>query len=100
MDRVETDDKGLVRTAWVLMRPRDSREKSLPYRSKKLIPMKVGIQRLVLICPAEMAEDELGRVDPGDEEQPGVHLCVHADQTDDDEEQELLDRLNRLRGDN
>ena len=59
VDRVETDDKGLVRTAWVLMRPRDSREKSLPYRSKKLVSMKVGIQRLVLICPAEMVEDEL-----------------------------------------
>ena len=64
VEKVETDDKGLVRTAWVLMRPRDSREKSLPYRSKKLISMKVGIQRLVLICPAEMVEEELG-VDPG-----------------------------------
>ena len=53
MNRVETDDKGLVRTAWVLMRPRDSREKSFPYRSKKLVSLKVGIQRLVLICPAD-----------------------------------------------
>ena len=36
VEKVETDNKGLVRTAWVLMRPRDSREKSLPYRSKKV----------------------------------------------------------------
>ena len=35
--RVETDDKELVRTAWVLMRPRNSREKSLRYRSNKLV---------------------------------------------------------------
>ena len=56
---VEIDAKGLVRTAWVLMRPRDSREKTLPYCSKNLTTMKVGIQRLVLICPAEMVEEEL-----------------------------------------
>ena len=53
MDRVETDDKGRVRTAW------DSMEKSLPYPSKNLVSMKVEIQRLVLICPAEMVEDKL-----------------------------------------
>ena len=53
MDRVETDDKGRVRTAW------DSMEKSLLYPSKNLVSMKVEIQRLVLICPAEMVEDKL-----------------------------------------
>ena len=90
VDKVETDDKGLVRTAWVLMRPRDSREKSLPYRSKKLIPMKVGIQRLVLLCPGEMVEDELGRTDAGDDEQAGAPDGVHANQVDDEEEQELI----------
>ena len=50
---VVTDLKGLVRTATVELRPRDSREKSLPYRSKDLMEMTVAIQRLVLICPAE-----------------------------------------------
>ena len=50
---VEKDEKGLVRTATVEMRPRDSREKSLPYRSKVLYTMRVAIQRLVLICPIE-----------------------------------------------
>ena len=50
---VEKDEKGLVRTATVEMRPRDSREKSLPYRSKALYTMRVAIQRLVLICPIE-----------------------------------------------
>ena len=53
MDRVETDDKGRVRTAW------DSMEKSLPYPSNNLVSMKVEIQRLVLMCPAEMVEDKL-----------------------------------------
>ena len=36
VQEVETDNKGLVRTVTVGMRPRDSREKSLPYKSKKL----------------------------------------------------------------
>ena len=50
---VEKDDKGLVRTATVLMRPKDSRDRGLPYRVKALKEMKVAIQRLVLICPVE-----------------------------------------------
>ena len=36
LSKVEIDDKGLVRTAWMLMRPRD--------RSKKLVSLKVGVR--------------------------------------------------------
>lgn len=50
---VEKDDKGLVCTAKVGMRPRDKREKSLPYVRKDLKELDVGVQRLVMICPSE-----------------------------------------------
>ena len=53
VDQVHPDSKGLVRTVTVLFRPLSSREKSLPYKSKELSQMKVGINRLVLICPAQ-----------------------------------------------
>ena len=51
--------KGLVRTVTVGMRPRDSREKSLPYKSKKLKSLKLAIQRLILICPAKEVKELL-----------------------------------------
>ena len=51
--KVDKDGKGLVRTATVEMRPKDAREKSLPYKSKTLFKMVVAIQRLVMICPEE-----------------------------------------------
>ena len=54
---VEEDAKGLVRTVTIAMRPRDSREKSLPYKSKKLKNLRLAVQRLVLICPAKEAEE-------------------------------------------
>ena len=57
VNSVETDYKGLVRTATIKMRPRDSCEKTLPYKSKELIKMTMGIQRLVLICLAENIPD-------------------------------------------
>ena len=52
VDEVHPDEKGLVRTVTVLFRPPSSKEKSLPYKSKDLSKMKVGVNRLVLICPA------------------------------------------------
>ena len=52
---VEKDAKDLVRTVVVAIRPRDSREKSLPYKSKRMKTMKLAVQRLVLICPAQEA---------------------------------------------
>ena len=50
---VHPDEKGLVRTVTVAFRPPSSKEKSLPYTSKELKEMKVGLNRLVLICPAD-----------------------------------------------
>ena len=51
----KSDDKGLVRTVSVVMRPKYSQDKSLPYVSKDLTKLRVGINRLVLICPAQDA---------------------------------------------
>ena len=58
-DRGGEEPKDLVRTVEVAMRPRDSREKSLPYKSKKLKTMKLAVLRLVPICPAQEARDSL-----------------------------------------
>ena len=48
---VHPDPKGVVRTVTIESRPRDSREKSLPYNHKDLVTQKVSIQRLILILP-------------------------------------------------
>ena len=58
VSRVETDEAGVVRTAWVLSRPKDSREPSLPYKSKHLVEERVPIQRLVMICEGSKLSDE------------------------------------------
>ena len=50
---VHPDKKGLVHTGSVAFRPPSSKEKSLPYTSKELKEMKVGLTRLVLVCPAD-----------------------------------------------
>ena len=49
----EKDEKDLVRTVRVAMRPKNAKEKVLPYKSKDLVGLKVGVQRLVMVCPAE-----------------------------------------------
>lgn len=46
-----------MRTVNVNLRPRDSRDKALPYKAKAPVTMKVGVQRLVLIVPAEDIEN-------------------------------------------
>ena len=43
------DSSGVVRTVKIYMRPRDSREKSLPYRAKGMLTMDMSVQRLVLL---------------------------------------------------
>ena len=56
---VERDEKGLVRTVQILMRPRDSREKSLPYKAYKedeLDKKPMAVQKLVMLCPSEEVE--------------------------------------------
>ena len=51
------DDKGLVRSVTVAMRPRDSRDPVLPYKSKKMTEVELPVQRLVLIHPGSRLED-------------------------------------------
>ena len=53
---VMPDIKGLVRTVIVETRPADSRERSLPYVSKRLVRMKLPVQRLVIIHAVEELE--------------------------------------------
>ena len=50
---METDTKGLVGMVEVSMRPRDAIERTLPYKSKALKNLRLAVQRLVLICPAD-----------------------------------------------
>ena len=57
------DENNLVRTVVIQFRPQDSRETSLPYKSKDLKEEKISVQRLVLIChPQDIQEDELETV--------------------------------------
>ena len=51
------DDKGLVSSVTVAMRPRDSRDPILPYKSKKLMEVELPVQRLVLIHPGLRLKD-------------------------------------------
>ena len=57
---IEEDDKGDVRTVEVLMRPRDVREKKLPYVVKPNKPHRVPIQRLSLLYSKRFETDESG----------------------------------------
>ena len=52
------DEQGLVRTVLIEHRPQDSREPTLPYKSKDLRQEKISVQRLVLICRAQDILDE------------------------------------------
>jgi hypothetical protein len=58
-DRLVKDAKDLVRSVMVAMKPRDSRERVFPYRSMKLKTLKLAVQRLVLVCPAQEAKEIL-----------------------------------------
>ena len=52
IQEVFPDSNGQVRTVKVGMRPRDSRELLLPYKSKDLWLTDVSVQRLVVVLPA------------------------------------------------
>jgi len=80
VQEVEVDNKGLVRTVTVGMRPRDSREKSLPYKSKKLKALRLAVQRLILICPAVEAKKLLDR-DDAKHEVPGSTVAFIGGKT-------------------
>ena len=64
VNEVDVHTRDLVRTDRVLMRPKDSRKQSLPYKSKALVTLEVPIQRLVLICPAEQFRKGLDNTTP------------------------------------
>ena len=51
--RVQKDSHGRVRTVVVGMRGKDRAERLLPYVPKPLQELRIGIQRLAVICPAE-----------------------------------------------
>ena len=50
---VHPDVHGVVRTVTVCMRKVDKREKLLPYVSKPLAEIKLGVQRVAVIWPVE-----------------------------------------------
>ena len=74
VEEVEKDAKGLVRTVTVGMRLRDSREKTLPYKSKKLKSLRLAIQRLILICSAKEVNELL---EENENEATGRYKCCH-----------------------
>ena len=100
---VDHDAKGLVRTVRVLMRPRDKREKALPYKSKNMITLELPVQRLVMICSAEVVEKEIAGVSVDDkmsastDDHDRVPVDADAATNADAGEVDLQERLNNLR---
>ena len=91
---VDLDSKGLVRTVRVLMRPRDRREASLPYKSKNMITLELPVQRLVLISSAEEAEKELdGGANFDDHDRGGQVDVTRAATEDIGEESDVISSL-------
>ena len=50
---VHPDSHGVVRTVTVGMKKTDKREKALPYVPRALEEIKLGVQRIAVICPVE-----------------------------------------------
>ena len=66
----------------VWMRKTDKREKMLPYVPKALVEIKLGVQRIAVICPVEEQVDSDNRV------QEEVGEEVSRSETDVAEEEE------------
>ena len=62
VDSVHPDGDGVVRNVTILLRSRNTREKLMLYKTRKPMKMVVGVQRLVLICPSEEIQEQLGCV--------------------------------------
>ena len=68
---VHPDSHGVTRTVTVGMRKTDKREKLLPYVPKPLVEVKLGVQRVAVICPVEEQievpdrEEQEGQVNMG-----------------------------------
>jgi hypothetical protein len=67
---VHPDSHGVVRTVTVGMRKTDKREKLLPYVAKPLVEVKLGIQRVAVICPVE---EQAGLDVQGEQVDPAEH---------------------------
>ena len=63
--KVFPDEANLVRTVEVASRPKDSREPTLPYRSKDLFHETVPVQKLVLIVrDKDLSDDDIVATNP------------------------------------
>ena len=54
--QADADTDGIVRTVTVEMRPRDKREKVLPFKPKDPVKFRTAINRLSLLQPVEKME--------------------------------------------
>ena len=76
------DDCGVVRTVTVVLRPRHSREKAIPYKLKELTEFQVAVQRLVVIVPLEEQQQEEGETSINEvDEQDQVESINTEDKT-------------------
>ena len=55
--KVFPDVHGIVRTCEVALRPRHAGERLLPYKSKPLREMMIGVQHLIVFLPKEEQSD-------------------------------------------
>ena len=84
---VHADTHGTVRTVTVGLRRQDRREAALPYVSKALEEITLGVQRIADILPIEeqtVGDEKVGQVDDGDdtvETKTEVHEIL-VDRTD------------------
>ena len=69
--QVHPDSVGRVRTVTVGMRPRQAKEKPLPYKPK-ITEFEVGVQRLVVILPIEEQDQVQTTLDQGDKEEETI----------------------------
>ena len=66
---VHPDAHGVVRTVTVGMRRMDKREPSLPYKSVPLTEIKLGVQRVAVICPVDEQGEQGVQEEQGEGEQ-------------------------------
>ena len=74
VEHVIADETGDVRTVEVALRPRNKKEKLLPYKSKKPTIITVGVQRLALLVPVEELPGQ--QVVQGSEAQSGGEVVA------------------------
>ena len=88
---VRRDSHGIVRTVTVSMRGKD-KDKPLPYISRPLDTLDVGVQRIAVICPVEdqdlVAEDQDSEQTQDLDAEEGITDMNHEDL---DAEEQVLD---------